>query len=411
MKKIIPFIVIVMISIIAACSAKSDNVSSAISPDISEVTSTDNSEDTDVTSPAVNSSSDIDNNGATEIRRIRPAMTGQNICYDVKGDVVPCEGTGEDGSLKAGIAWPDNRFVTGKDIESDCVTDNLTGLMWVKSPDTAPMAWSDALSYSSELSLCGYTDWRLPNRKELRSLVNYGVDDTSIWLNQQGFANVQEDGRYWTSTTYVTEHTYDAWFIDMYDGYMFARLKTVSDELYVLPVRSGKSESSVVLPMTGQNRCYDIEGEVIPCEGTGQDGDLQAGALWPVPRFTVGKGIEAECVLDNLTGLMWVKSPDTTPITWSDALSRSLELSLCGYTDWRLPNVNELESLLNAEEFDTSEWLNKSGFRDVQPDSYWSSTTHASETDSAWVVHMFDGYIHPDGKIFDYYLLPVRSGK
>src|SRR4030067_533587 len=103
---------------------------------------------------------------------------------------------------------------------------------------------------------------------------------------------------------------------------------------------------TVDLPKTGQTTCYDTAGAVIPCAGTGQDGDIQAGVDWPSPRFTVST--DGYCVTDNLTGLMWVRSPDSVTRTWQQALDYANGLSLCGYTDWRLPNVNELESMVNT---------------------------------------------------------------
>ncbi|MCC6542909.1 MAG: hypothetical protein IT392_00205 [Nitrospirae bacterium] len=62
---------------------------------------------------------------------------------------------------------------------------------------------------------------------------------------------------------------------------------------------------TVELPETGQTTCYNSSGSVIACPGTGQDGDIQAGVPWPSPRFTAGTGTGADCVTDNLTGLMW----------------------------------------------------------------------------------------------------------
>ena len=67
------------------------------------------------------------------------------------------------------------------------------------------------------------------------------------------------------------------------------------------------SAESVNLPQTGQTKCYDAEGAEITCAGTGQDGEKQAGMPWPNPRFTAGTGAEADCMIDNLTGLMWPK--------------------------------------------------------------------------------------------------------
>ena len=66
---------------------------------------------------------------------------------------------------------------------------------------------------------------------------------------------------------------------------------------------------TIQLPQTGQTKCYDTNGNQIPCAGTGQDGEIQAGVAWPNPRFTDnGNGT----VTDNLTGLMWTK--DANPV-------------------------------------------------------------------------------------------------
>ncbi len=107
------------------------------------------------------------------------------------------------------------------------------------------------------------------------------------------------------------------------------------------------------IPATGQTSCYDSEGTTIPCAGTGQDGETQIGVAWPVPRFTDnGNGT----VTDNLTGLIWLKNADCFgPQVWTTALSSagSLASGQCGLSDgstvgqWRLPNVNELESLID----------------------------------------------------------------
>ena len=87
------------------------------------------------------------------------------------------------------------------------------------------------------------------------------------------------------------------------------------------------------------------------------------------PGFTVdGTGL---CMTDNLTGLMWVRTPDSALRTWATALTYANGLSICGYDDWRLPNVNELESLINVEQTNSAAWLNTQGFSNVQA-GYWS---------------------------------------
>ena len=152
------------------------------------------------------------------------------------------------------------------------------------------------------------------------------------------------------------------------------------------------------------------------------DGALQRGVAWPVPRFTDnGDGT----ITDNLTGLMWLKDGNCfSDMPWQEALDKVSDLNAnagaytCGgytatYNDWVLPNVNELESLINAEEPDPAVWLNEQGFVDVQLDRYyWSSTTSASITENAWVVYMSGGYVYNDDKSFYYrYVWPVRAGQ
>lgn len=178
-------------------------------------------------------------------------------------------------------------------------------------------------------------------------------------------------------------------------------------------------------PNTGQTVCYYATGAVIACSGTGQDGALQRGVAWPDPRFTAGAGAEVECVTDNLTGLMWTKNanlPAGTK-TWQQALDYADGLDLCGHTDWRLPNVNELESLVHAGYNEVicaapstycatnADWLiNTQGFSNVQVDNYWSSTTYAGGTGDAWRVYMYGG-VYTALKSLFYYVWPVRSGQ
>jgi len=164
------------------------------------------------------------------------------------------------------------------------------------------------------------------------------------------------------------------------------------------------------LPETGQTTCTDATGFVIACAGTGQDGDLRAGVAWPNPRFTVGTGAMVDCVTDNLTSLMWVRAPSATAVAWTAAPAGANTLTLCGFSDWRLPNINELESLVNSGVADSSIYLNTQGFSGVQPTVYWSSSSYAGSA-LAWTVYMNIGYVVTFDKSNSFSVWPVRAGQ
>jgi hypothetical protein len=340
--------------------------------------------------------------------------TGQTICYDASGNVITCANTWQDGDVQAGAAWPSPRFT---DNGNGTVTDNLTGLVWLRNANcaNATRSWTTALSDVAQLNTngtmngnsCGdtsnggshQTDWRLPNVNELESLIHAGQSNTATWLNGQGFSNVQAYW-YWSSTT-VAGSTGYAWLILMSNGRVGYDYKSVVR--YVWPVRAGSGGSfgNSEIWKTGQTTSY----------AAGDDGALQKGVAWPSPnRFTVGTDALANCVTDNLTGLMWVKSPDSTTRLWQGALDYANTLNLCGYTDWRLPNRKELFSLIHYGQSNTATWLNGQGFSNVQAHWYWSSTTYAVSTDGAWDVGMSGGSVNIGSKAFVFYVWPVRAG-
>jgi len=322
-------------------------------------------------------------------------QTGQQACYSGSGDAIPCPKTGQDGETMAGIGWPSPRF---KD-NGDTITDLLTGLMWAKDADLqgGQKTWEEALRYIEYMNkdaIFGYKDWRLPNINELKSLINDGQTNNASWLNSQGFENVR-NLFYWSSTTYAAD-TGRAWILYMEGGIIGALNK--GGNAYVLPVRDAEKSGTITLPMTGQGVSY-IKGD---------DGDLKKGSAWPSTRFAE----KGECILDNLTGLLWAKNANLTgePLTWQEALDQARKLSLCGYNDWRLPNINELRSLMNYGEADIPGWLRGQGFQNVQNFYYWSSTSYALDPATAKVVHMSHSGMRFGFKKVKGYFWPVRGG-
>jgi hypothetical protein len=159
--------------------------------------------------------------------------------------------TGDDGELNKGIVWPNARFTDNSD---GTVTDNLTGLIWMKNATAFGVQdWNNALNISNNLAAYqgGLTDhsiagdWRLPNINELISLIHYGYSSpalpntagTAQWIEGDPFTNVQP-WNYWTSTTRKNGNGGSAWCVAFTNGYSLGSTK--SNFLYVWCVRDGQ---------------------------------------------------------------------------------------------------------------------------------------------------------------------------
>ena len=157
--------------------------------------------------------------------------TGQTERYD----------DGDDGDLEKGVAWPNPRFA---DNGNGTVTDNLTGLIWLKNANCfGPKTWATALNDANWLDSgeCDLSDgsaeddWRLPNVRELHSLIDYGHSYPAL-PSGHPFSGVQSDG-YWSGTT-PAGSTSNVWYVYLGDGSVYNFDKT--DTHYVWPVRDGQ---------------------------------------------------------------------------------------------------------------------------------------------------------------------------
>ncbi|EDN67212.1 conserved hypothetical protein [Beggiatoa sp. PS] len=166
---------------------------------------------------------------------------------------------------------------------------------------------------------------------------------------------------------------------------------------------------------TGQTTSY----------ATGDDGDLEKGTTWPNPRFTDnGDGT----VTDNLTGLIWLENANCANAarSWATALNDVAQLNTdgtmnsnnCGdtsnssshQTDWRLPNIRELHSLIDLSNVSPA-LPTGYPFSGVQTGYYWSCTSSANITTYAWDVNLGFGNVYNDSKTYTYYVWPVRGGE
>ena len=264
------------------------------------------------------------------------------------------------------------------------VHDALTGLIWPRRADTFtfPLSWEETLDAISELNrenFLGQADWRLPNRRELRSLVSHGARKPALPPGHP-FQEVFQ-GWYWTSTTSAKAPAY-AWYVHFEGGRMFYGHKEQSYMAW--PVRG----ESTILPRTGQETCFSVSGTPIECRGSGQDGALRLGVPWPEPRFAPHE----LGVLDRLTGLVWAREADLGGLLdWQGALDSITKLNRVSRARWRLPNINELESLVDASSADPA--LSRDHPFEKVREAYWSSTTSFFETGWAYALYLHKGAV------------------
>lgn len=188
--------------------------------------------------------------------------TGQTTCYTSTGIVTTCGmgiGLGQDGDLLEGVSWPNPRFTKNGD---GTVTDKLTNLVWLEDASCFEgTSWQIALAKGNLLfdganiapggGDCGLSDgsvegqWRLPNVRELHSLVHYGFSGpvipntagTGQWVEGDPFSGVL-NAPYWTSTTSSTT-TANAWSISLSSGNS-AGASHKSSSFRVWPVRDAE---------------------------------------------------------------------------------------------------------------------------------------------------------------------------
>ncbi len=144
-----------------------------------------------------------------------------------------------------------------------------------------------------------------------------------------------------------------------------------------------------------------------PVPGEDLYNNMQWGVDWETnTRFTVDS--TGSNVYDNLTGLMWTKNADIKSTNGADAITYCNTLVYGGYSDWRLPNVNELLSLIDLSQRPAVP--DGHPFSDVLPVPYWSITPDASDSGKAWLVDFRYGRTASSVKTMGSPVLPVRSG-
>jgi len=117
-------------------------------------------------------------------------------------------------------------------------------------------------------------------------------------------------------------------------------------------------------------------------------------------------------ITDTKTGLMWQRELYFQNMNWYKATDYAKKLRLAGFSDWRLPTINELITLINAaDRQNKADWLNIQGFKGLLPYWFWSSSEHGSNSNMAWYMHMDTGlvYYYDKNNVSNYYALVVRT--
>lgn len=242
--------------------------------------------------------------------------SGQEACFGDDGRELPCAGTGQEAAFRPGRPWPTPRFAV---LAEGLVEDRLTGLSWTRQANPAgwPLSLAEAQAFVSSLNASGYlgrTDWRVPRRRELLSLVSLAHARPALPPGHP-FADVFQHWC-WTSSPSAVARGH-VWRIHLEGGRMFSGPATASH---------------LVWPVAGNSW--------LAPEHAAQG--LATGRPWPHPRFQT----RGEQTLDRLTGLVWRTAalPGDRDVNWTEAL----DLAAGSGPGWRLPGIWELESLTDA---------------------------------------------------------------
>jgi hypothetical protein len=246
------------------------------------------------------------------------------------------------------------------------VIDKVTGLIWQRSDDNNKRNWYEAWDYCQdlELPLGVWTDWRLPSVAELISIVYYGSANPAINAVFWG----TENSYYWSATTDASVGHYGL-LVNFFYGSVESEYKEYKNYAYVRCVR-GK--------FTGYGN-FKNNGD-----GT---------------------------VTDLATGLMWQRQVDDNTREWTAAVSYCQGLDLGGKTDWRLPTIKELQSIVDTSVNEPGPTIDSGAFPGTSSSDYWSATNYAGNSWFAWDIDFSNGSVFIDPKQYSLYVRCVRGGQ
>ena len=315
--------------------------------------------------------------------------TGQTACYDDATEIdCPVDGAAFYGQDSQHNGHQPNYTDNG----DDTVTDNVTGLMWQKSPDTDgdgdidatdKLTYAEAVSGASTQTTGGYSDWRLPTIKELYSLIQFSGVDPS------GYEGTDTSGL----IPFIDNNTFDFAYGDTSAGERIIDAQYASSNLYVANT-AGDGGGTLFGVNFADGR---IKGYGLTLFGS----DKTFFVIYV--RSNTGYGQNSfvdngnSTITDNATGLMWAQNDSGTALNWEEALAwvkTQNDAAYLGYSDWRLPNAKELQSIVDYARspdttgsaaidplFNVTGITNEAGEADFP--CYWTGTTHANWSENS----------------------------
>ncbi|MHC4557595.1 MAG: Lcl C-terminal domain-containing protein [Planctomycetota bacterium] len=290
-------------------------------------------------------------------RQYRIVETGQSKCYN-NWNEIDCPKPGE--PFYGQDAQYQGFKFSYQDNGDGTVTDLNTGLMWQQTPPSDHYTWDEAKTYSENLKLAGFTDWRMPTIKELYSLA-------AFYGNQH------------TLTPYIDTKYFNFEYPDTSQGYRIMDAQYWSSNKYFGTTMFGDMSAFGFNFADGRIKSYPTG------EGRGPTKDCyirctRGGNGYGQNNYTYnGDGT----ISDLATGLMWMKADSGTTMNWEQALNYAENLEYAGYSDWRLPNTKELQSIVDYTRApDALDPAYRSAaidpiFNLTETESwFWTSTTH-----------------------------------
>ena len=292
-----------------------------------------------------------------------------------------------------------------------CTVDKVTGLLWQATGYT-PSTYanmSSLIEAANTTVMCGKSDWRVPSTNELLSVLNFSTP-ISQPMNADTISSASPmTGDFWTAEQ-LANATNDAWVVSPGQGGAVSGLSKTTSTPFVRLVSGG-----LVNGVPRASTCndadsrFDVLKDATTAAPDGTIYDNKSGLMWK--QCTEGLS-GPQC---NPIGLATEFSPDqATPtylLNWLKNVNGNPSTLGAGFSDWRIPTVKELASLVDRCIMPPSTpAINTTIFPASKSMSYISATVNANDPDTFWYVDFKDGSVgvgSPQNK----YLRLVRAGQ